>query len=484
MVVCLNLFKCVPDKLDYVWLGARHTTSPAMRIAQLFILSSRLDKLVAKDYCNDVPSNTYEVFSTKYNFWDGQLHQAPRGDCPPFFTDKGVQFCFIRHRKLLFVCTAKQETSPSEVVELLMRVALLIKDLLGVLSEESVRKNTSLVYELLDEVLDFGIPQTVRADDLRPFIAHPVVVTHQSETLLDRLKRADFDDTTKCSDDAALSILNADVTEKNEIYVDVLERLTVIMQRDGSVVKAEVNGAVVLKSFLAGSPRITIGLSSEVVVQGLHQRGAPLGVTVPGSIMLDSVIFQEGVDASLFERDRLVSLCPSIGEMTALRYRCINPQLAVPFHVEYSLEIQSDTRGIVLLRIKAELPRSVTAVSVCVTVPLPQLTTSASGACVQGGGAANEYEWLEAERELRWHIARISGGIENEASIRFTTSGSITSAMRREVGPISLYFEIPQHSVTGVRVTTLQIDEKGTARSPSRWIRCITQSGSYISRTH
>lgn len=54
---------------------------------------------------------------------------------------------------LLFVATTRINLSPSLALELLQRIARVIKDYLGVLSEESLRKNFVLVYELLDEVI-------------------------------------------------------------------------------------------------------------------------------------------------------------------------------------------------------------------------------------------------------------------------------------------------------------------------------------------
>jgi AP-4 complex subunit mu-1 len=76
---------------------------------------------------------------------------------------------------MYFVATTKFNVSPVQVLELLTRcgrcatrqIALLhtkphpsisniIKDYCGVLSEESIRLNFVLIYELLDEVLDFG----------------------------------------------------------------------------------------------------------------------------------------------------------------------------------------------------------------------------------------------------------------------------------------------------------------------------------------
>ncbi len=46
----------------------------------------------------------------------------------------------------------RENVSPSVVLELLRRIGGVIRDYCGVLSEEAVRKNCVLVYELLDEV--------------------------------------------------------------------------------------------------------------------------------------------------------------------------------------------------------------------------------------------------------------------------------------------------------------------------------------------
>lgn len=65
----------------------------------------------------------------------------------------GVNYFHVRVSGLLFVATTRVNVSPSLVLELLQRIARLIKDYLGVLNEDSLRKNFVLVYELLDEVL-------------------------------------------------------------------------------------------------------------------------------------------------------------------------------------------------------------------------------------------------------------------------------------------------------------------------------------------
>lgn len=65
----------------------------------------------------------------------------------------GVNYFHVKVVGLLFVATTRANVSPSLVLELLQRIARVIKDYVGVLNEDSIRKNFVLVYELLDEVM-------------------------------------------------------------------------------------------------------------------------------------------------------------------------------------------------------------------------------------------------------------------------------------------------------------------------------------------
>ena len=56
------------------------------------------------------------------------------------------------------MATSRFNASPSSLIETLIKISKLIKDFCGILNEESVRKNFALVYELLEEALDFGYP--------------------------------------------------------------------------------------------------------------------------------------------------------------------------------------------------------------------------------------------------------------------------------------------------------------------------------------
>jgi AP-4 complex subunit mu-1 len=53
----------------------------------------------------------------------------------------------------------------------------LLQDYCGSLSEEAIRKNFPLIYELLDEVVDYGTPQSTSTEALKTFVLNePTVV--------------------------------------------------------------------------------------------------------------------------------------------------------------------------------------------------------------------------------------------------------------------------------------------------------------------
>ncbi len=64
-----------------------------------------------------------------------------------------------------------------------------MQDYCGLLSEEAVRKNFVLLYELLDEVIDYGYPQNSSSEALKEFVLNeptvlksvsdlPIIVSH------------------------------------------------------------------------------------------------------------------------------------------------------------------------------------------------------------------------------------------------------------------------------------------------------------------
>ena len=50
---------------------------------------------------------------------------------------------------------------------------------------------------------------------------------------------------------------------KNEIYLDVVEKLNILVSNNGSVLRSEIIGAVKMRSALSGMPELKLGLNDK-----------------------------------------------------------------------------------------------------------------------------------------------------------------------------------------------------------------------------
>ena len=190
-------------------------------ISQLFILSIRGDPIIIRNYTSDVPSGSVEAFFryvatlssrdltsnvTTYveyiymlltvscltlpNQYDTRslivfflppshpfpwrstvaLAKQADEDPPPIHLDRGISYFHAMYGGLYFVATSTGNPPPGAVLELLYRLARAVRDFAGQLTELTVRRNFSLVYEILDEMIDAGVPQISDTAKLRPLV--------------------------------------------------------------------------------------------------------------------------------------------------------------------------------------------------------------------------------------------------------------------------------------------------------------------------
>ncbi len=113
-------------------------------ISQLFILSPRGDVIIRREFLGDVPRNSPELFFRHCRLaGDGE-----EGGAPPVFAVDGVTYMHTREGGLQLVATTRQNVSPSLYLEFLRRLCTIIKDYCGLLTEDAVRKNFVLIYEV------------------------------------------------------------------------------------------------------------------------------------------------------------------------------------------------------------------------------------------------------------------------------------------------------------------------------------------------
>ncbi|CAN6465784.1 unnamed protein product [Victoria cruziana] len=453
-------------------------------ICQFFVLSQRGDNIVFRDYRGEVQKGSAEVFFRKVKFWKGDEGE----EAPPVFNVDGVNYIHVKVAGLLFVATTRVNVSPSLVLELLQRTARVIKDYLGVLSEESLRKNFVLVYELLDEVIDFGYPQTTSTEVLKSYVFNePIVV--DSARLPPLGPAAIFVHGTKRMPGTAVTksvVANEPGGKKREeIFVDIIEKISVTFSSSGYILTSEIDGTIQMKSYLTGNPEIRLALNEELNIgrggSSAYGFGGSAGV---GPVVLDDCNFHESVHLENFDLDRTLTLVPPDGEFSVMNYR-MTQEFKPPFRVNAVIEeagsFKACNQAEVTLKVRADFSPTITANTISVHMPLPTYTTRVSYE-LESGAIGQSTDYKEANRKLEWNLKKIVGGSEHTLRAKLTLSQESHANIMKEAGPVSMNFTIPMYNASRLQVRYLQIAKKSKTQNPYRWVRYVTHANSYVAR--
>lgn len=72
---------------------------------------------------------------------------------------------------------SKRNSNAAEIILYLHRLTQVLVEYFKELEEESIRDNFVIIYELLDEMMDFGFPQTTESKILQEYVACCLVQT-------------------------------------------------------------------------------------------------------------------------------------------------------------------------------------------------------------------------------------------------------------------------------------------------------------------
>ncbi|GMY28365.1 AP-4 complex subunit mu-like [Fagus crenata] len=443
-------------------------------ISQFFVLSQRGDNIVFRDYRGEVQKGSAEVFFRKVKFWkeDGE------GDAPPVFNVDGVNYFHVKVAGLLFVATTRVNVSPSLVLELLQRIARVIKDYLGVLNEDSFRKNFVLVYELLDEVIDFGYVKTTSTEVLKSYVFNePIVI--DAARLPSLGPAAIFMKGAKRMPGTAVTksvVANEHGGRKREeIFVDIIEKISLTFSSSGYILTSEIDGTIQMKSYLSGNPEIRLALNDDLSIG--RDYGGSSG---SGSVVLDDCNFHESVHLDSFDIDRTLTLVPPDGEFPVMNYR-MTQEFRPPFRINALIEEAGPLKAEVILKVRAEFSSSINANTILVEMPLPTYTTRVTFE-LEPGAVGNTTDFKEANKRLEWGLKKIVGGSEHTLRAKLTFSQESHGNIVKESGPVSMTFTIPMYTASRLQVKYLQIAKKSKTDNLYRWVRYVTQANSYVAR--
>jgi AP-2 complex subunit mu-1 len=440
-------------------------------ISTIFISTVKGEILIYRQFMDNVSRHECQQFCSKM-IASKEASDRPiirYGDASFIHTPIGSE--------LVMVASTKDNANATLIVKFLYKFIDLLKmynNNVG-MDENAVRKNFVLVYELLDEVIDFGYPQIMEHEVLRKYI-----------TQNGGLKMSDMNDEEQLKQ---ITIAATGATpwrpegvkhRKNEVYIDVVENVNVLLSRKGTLLKSDVQGQVIVKCQLSGMPECKFGMNDKLVMNraaggGSLVSSAPTTNPTDKGIALDDVKFHQCVRLSKFEQERAITFIPPDGQFELMSYR-ITENIACPFKILPVVQERGRTKVDITVKIKSVFDKSISATNVVIKIPCPKQT---AGATVQGGiqGRAKYEPTIDS---LVWRIRRFPGETEYVLQAELDLVPTVVEKTWSKP-PISIDFQVPMFTASGLRVRFLRVQEKSNYK-PIKWIRYVTKAGTYQHR--
>ncbi|KJH47168.1 adaptor complexe medium subunit family protein [Dictyocaulus viviparus] len=342
--------------------------------------------------------------------------------------------------------------------------------------EESVRDNFVVIYELLDEMMDFGFPQTTESRILQEFIT-------QEGHKLENAPRPPMAVTN------AVSWRSEGIKyRKNEVFLDVIESVNMLANANGSVLQSEIVGCVKMRVYLTGMPELRLGLNDKVLFEG-SGRGKSK------SVELEDVKFHQCVRLSRFDNDRTISFIPPDGPFELMSYR-LTTVVKPLIWIETNIERHSHSRVEFMIKAKSQFKRRSTANNVEIIIPVPSDADSPKFKTSIG-----TVKWQRIFTKCTLSLPSVIGEeVEGRPPIKvkfeipyFTTSGiqmrhytvyapkffQYICSLERDGSALLMLF--PRMRITRLMTNTFSSSSKTISEKESKEQQSESASGSYLS---
>jgi AP-3 complex subunit mu len=205
----------------------------------------------------------------------------------------------IFRNDIFLLATTSRETPPLLIIEYLHRVYDIFEEYFESVEETTIRDNFSTVYQLLEEMMDYGYPLTTEPNALKAMIAPPTVISRITNAAMGGSSVSDILPNGTISNmpwrKTGVKYL------QNEFYVDIIEEVDAIIDKHGNLISSEVSGIIQANSRLSGVPDLTLNFVDPDLI--------------------DDCSFHPCVRYNRFEKEKVVSFVPPDGNFELMKYR-------------------------------------------------------------------------------------------------------------------------------------------------------------------
>eukprot|EP01016_Furgasonia_blochmanni_P022387 TRINITY_DN2440_c0_g1_i2.p1 TRINITY_DN2440_c0_g1~~TRINITY_DN2440_c0_g1_i2.p1 ORF type:complete len:515 (-),score=166.13 TRINITY_DN2440_c0_g1_i2:115-1659(-) len=386
----------------------------------------------------------------------------------PIINIDGTSFIHITVKDVILLATTKTNVNATMAVQYLYQIVNICKAYFGgEFDENTVRKHFVLIYELLDETMDYGIPQILDPDLLKKYI-------FEGDS-----KKNDLNDIKKLKQ---LTMQATGVTswraegikyKKNEVYIDVIENVNVLLSNKGTILRTDVSGQIMMKCQLSDMPECKFGMNDKLLMQKEPRKQGTTG-SVDKGITIDDVKFHQCVRLGKFDKERAITFIPPDGTFELMTYR-ISENINLPFKIMPVVNEYGKNKIEAHIKLKSIFEKNIFATNVMLKMPCPKNT-----AIVNTSPTLGRAKYEPDQGGIIWRIKKFPG--DSEAALRCNIELSNSPNEKAWIKPpISMEFQVPMFTASGLRVRFLRIYEK-SGYKPTKWIRYITKAGEYQHR--
>eukprot|EP00300_Choanocystis_sp_HF-7_P023805 c2509_g1_i1.p1 GENE.c2509_g1_i1~~c2509_g1_i1.p1 ORF type:complete len:453 (-),score=126.87 c2509_g1_i1:59-1360(-) len=430
-------------------------------ISAILFINQKAEVIISRFYRDDVNRNDADQF--RLSVIQSKNHTTPVRHIG------GTHFFYVKHRDMFVVALSSFNVNAGLVFQFLHQLVGIFKSYFGGLfDEDSIKNNFVLIYELLDETMDFGLPQNCQADVLKLYITQQGVKSEKANQIQSQ-------DITVLAT-GAISWRKPNIKyPKNEVFIDVIENVNLLMSQKGTVLRNDVSGQIVMKAFLSGMPECKFGLNDKLVLDKDTAAANRSKTNGKPGIEIDDCTFHQCVRLGKFENDRTITFVPPDGEFQLMAYR-VTDNVNHPFRVKPIIRELGRTRIEIDLKVKSMFAFKLFAQSVIISIPVPKNTAK-----VRVTSSSGKARYKADENAIVWKIRKFPGqteyGLSGEIEIIASTTEKTWSRP-----PISMDFQVPMFTASGLHVRFLKVQEKSHYNT-IKWVRYITKAGAYHFRS-
>lgn len=430
----------------------------------IYFLDSKGKPLLSRDYKGDVPYSAIEKFPLLKLEAEEENSAAP-----PIFNYNGINYLYVTHNDLYVLALTKHDNNALEIMLFLNQLISVLTEYFKNLEEESIRDNFVVIYELLDEMIDYGFPQTTDTKILKEYI------TQKSHTLI----RAKKQERPPSAVTNAVSWRPEGIHyKKNEVFLDVIESINMLVNPNGQVLRSEILGKIKIKSNLSGMPDLRLGLNDKGMFGQSNGDDSGNGAATGGgegnkrNMEMEDVKFHQCVRLSKFENEKIITFIPPDGEFELMSYRLSTP-LKPLIWVDCRIKLHSNSRVEIKAKARAQFKKRSTANEVEIIIPVPEDADSPKFQTSLGS-----IKYRPETSSIVWKIKQFAGGKEAAMIAELgLPSVSLDDPTYKSKRPINVKFQIPYFITSGLQVRYLKINEPKMQYQSYPWVRYITQSG-------